>query len=291
MTSRRFRMSAPPACARTASTPRPSRTSVSPSTARSLPGLFPVQSTGISTAPIKAAAKLSWHRSGRPAHRGPVPHRVRVVAPLEQRAHVPHAPRRLHGADDRGAKREAALDLMRATLSSRGYDTSHSIMKLNETIREITGSQHRVQRPALLVQHLGQPSDTEPWGWQVDGHHLIINYFVLGDQVVHVAAVLRLGARASPTAGKYAGTRVFDAEQDRGLALVQSLDAGAAGQAIVGDEHATPEVHRSGASATTPTSSAPVCAATPSPPVNVSSRRPSSRPTSAPARRPRATSG
>ena len=28
------------------------------------------------------------------------------------------------------------------------------------------------------------PSETDPWGWQVDGHHLDINYFVLGDQVV-----------------------------------------------------------------------------------------------------------
>ncbi len=31
---------------------------------------------------------------------------------------------------------------------------------------------------------MGTPSATEPWGWQLDGHHLIINYFVLGDQVV-----------------------------------------------------------------------------------------------------------
>jgi hypothetical protein len=31
---------------------------------------------------------------------------------------------------------------------------------------------------------MGTPSDTEPWGFQFDGHHLVINYFVLGDQVV-----------------------------------------------------------------------------------------------------------
>ena len=31
---------------------------------------------------------------------------------------------------------------------------------------------------------MGTPSDTEPWGWQMEGHHMIINYFVLGDQVV-----------------------------------------------------------------------------------------------------------
>jgi hypothetical protein len=30
------------------------------------------------------------------------------------------------------------------------------------------------------VTVMGQPSATEPWGWQLDGHHAIINYFVLG---------------------------------------------------------------------------------------------------------------
>ena len=31
---------------------------------------------------------------------------------------------------------------------------------------------------------LGEPSASEPWGWQLAGHHLAINYFVQGDQVV-----------------------------------------------------------------------------------------------------------
>ena len=37
------------------------------------------------------------------------------------------------------------------------------------------------------------------------------------------------------TAGKYEGTRVFDAEQDRGLAMMQALDASQQANAIIGD--------------------------------------------------------
>ena len=37
---------------------------------------------------------------------------------------------------------------------------------------------------------MGTPSETEPWGWQLDGHHLVINYFVLGDQVVMTPAFM-----------------------------------------------------------------------------------------------------
>ena len=51
---------------------------------------------------------------------------------------------------------------------------------------------------------MGTPSATEPWGWQFDGHHAIINYFVLGDQVV----MTPFFAGSEPviaTAGKYQG--------------------------------------------------------------------------------------
>jgi hypothetical protein len=69
---------------------------------------------------------------------------------------------------------------------------------------------------------MGTPSATEPWGWQWDGHHLIINYFVLGDQVVVTPTFL--GAEpVHATGGKYAGLRVFKADEDRGLALARTL--------------------------------------------------------------------
>jgi hypothetical protein len=34
----------------------------------------------------------------------------------------------------------------------------------------------------------GYPTLDEPWGWQIDGHHLNLNYFVLKDQVVMTPA-------------------------------------------------------------------------------------------------------
>ena len=37
------------------------------------------------------------------------------------------------------------------------------------------------------------------------------------------------------TTGKYAGIGVFDAEEDRGLALAQSLDAAQQATAVLGD--------------------------------------------------------
>jgi hypothetical protein len=69
---------------------------------------------------------------------------------------------------------------------------------------------------------MGTPSDKQPWGWQLDGHHLVINYFVLGDQVVMTPAFMG-SEPISATTGQYAGTKVLQDEQDMGLAFLQSL--------------------------------------------------------------------
>jgi Protein of unknown function (DUF3500) len=199
------------------------------------PGLFPVQSTGISTAPIKAAAN-AFLASLSDAQR------TEALFPIEseswRRWSNVHMYLMRHGVcmeQMSEAQREKAFDLMRATLSKSGFDTSIGIMRLNETIREITGRNLEFSDLLYWFSVMGTPSDTEPWGWQVDGHHLIINCFVMGDQVV-LSPQFFGSEPVIATAGKYAGTRVFDEEQDRGLALMQALDAGLQARAIVSDE-------------------------------------------------------
>ncbi len=196
------------------------------------PGLFPVRSTGVSTAPIKAAADAFLASLTREQL-------AEATFPIEseswQRWSNVHMFLMRHGAcmeQMTEPQRERAVDLMRATLSNAGFDTSIGIMRLNETIREITGRNLEFSDMLYWFSVMGEPSDTEPWGWQVDGHHLIINCFVMGDQVV-MSPLFYGSEPVIATAGKYAGTRVFDAEQDRGLALIQSLDEGQRGKAIL----------------------------------------------------------
>jgi hypothetical protein len=190
---------------------------------RITPGLFPLRSTGVSTAPIRAAAQ-AFLASLSPEQR------AEAGFPVEseswRRWSNVHMFLMRHGVcmeQMTEPQREKAYDLMRATLSKAGFETSLGIMRLNETIREITGRNLEFSDLLYWFSVMGEPSDTEPWGWQVDGHHLIINCFVLGDQVV-LSPQFFGSEPVIATAGKYAGTRVFDAEQDRALELVQSLD-------------------------------------------------------------------
>ena len=69
---------------------------------------------------------------------------------------------------------------------------------------------------------MGTPSATEPWGWQLDGHHVVINYFVMGDQVVMTPTFMG-SEPVTATSGRYAGTTVLQREQSKGLAMITAL--------------------------------------------------------------------
>jgi hypothetical protein len=96
-------------------------------------------------------------------------------------------------------------------------------MKTDHTLREINNDINRYDEQLYFFTMLGQPSATEPWGWQLDGHHLVVNYFVLRDQVVMTPLFVG-GEPVVTTTGKYADNKILQGEQDAGLAFMRALD-------------------------------------------------------------------
>jgi hypothetical protein len=66
----------------------------------------------------------------------------------------------------------------------------------------------------------------------MDGHHLIINYFVLGDQVVMTPFFVGSEPVIAET-GKYKGISILQDEQNRGLKFFQALDEKQQSEAIL----------------------------------------------------------
>jgi hypothetical protein len=95
-------------------------------------------------------------------------------------------------------------------------------MRLNETLAELTQRPEEYGEYLYWITVMGTPSATEPWGWQLDGHHLIINYFVMGEQVVMTPTFMG-SEPVFATSGKYRGTRILEAHRDKGLALLNAL--------------------------------------------------------------------
>jgi hypothetical protein len=105
-------------------------------------------------------------------------------------------------------------------------------MKLNETLAELSNDHEFLGEWLYHVTIMGTPSATEPWGWQLDGHHAIVNYFVMGDQVV--MSPFFVGSEpVKATSGKYKGIEILQEEQNRGLSMIRALTAEQRAQAIL----------------------------------------------------------
>jgi hypothetical protein len=195
------------------------------------PGLFAIRSTGVSTRPVMEAA-------------------TQFIAALtpEQRKTTTFAVdesewrrwNNVHRAARAGisfkemteVQQTRAYSLLHAGLSAKGLEKSRNVMRLNETIAELTNNFTEYGEGLYHLVVMGEPSATEPWGWQLEGHHLIINYFVLGDQVVMTPAFWG-SEPVIAESGKYKGTAVLQDEQNKGLALMQALSADQQRQATI----------------------------------------------------------
>jgi hypothetical protein len=198
-----------------------------------IPGLFRIEATGVSTEPVRAAAR-------------------RFVDALDatQRARTLFAVaddewrlwNNVHRYTRQGvsfleldsAQRAAGYDLIRAGLSARGFEKAYAVMMLNGHLADLLDRHDEYGEHLYWLTVMGEPSASEPWGWQLDGHHLIINYFVLGDQVVMTPTFMG-SEPIRADSGRFAGMAVLQDEQDRGLAFMRSLDAAQQQRARIAD--------------------------------------------------------
>lgn len=195
------------------------------------PGLFRVASTGVSTAPVKAAAEAFLAGLSAAQRQGT----LFPVNDDEWRkwANVHRYSRQgvaFDGMDER--QRGLAYGLLQASLSAKGLKITRDIMRLNETLAELTRRPDEYGEYLYWITVMGTPSATEPWGWQLDGHHLVINYFVLGDQVVMTPTFMG-SEPVFAESGKYQGTRILEEHRARGLALIGALTANQRDIAII----------------------------------------------------------
>ena len=131
-----------------------------------------------------------------------------------------------------GSQRDAAFGLLKACLSARGLKLIRDIMRLNETLAELTNDHEFLGEWLYFITVMGKPSATEPWGFQLDGHHAIINYFVLGDQVVMTPFFVG-SEPVTATSGKYKGVSILQDEQNRGLDMLLALNKDQRAKAIL----------------------------------------------------------
>ncbi len=186
-------------------------------------GLFRIRSSGVSTEPVRKAANdflatLSEEQKSKTLY---------PVDDPEWRKWMNQ-----HFYDRQGTglidmndrQREAAFNLLAESLSVRGLRKTRDIMRLNTTMAEMRNNFDEYGEDRYYFTVMGEPSSTDPWGWQLDGHHLIVNYFVLGDQVVMTPTFMGSEPVVAES-GRYQGVSVMQEEQNKGLDLIGALTA------------------------------------------------------------------
>lgn len=184
---------------------------------RVVPGLYRLEDTGLDPAPAVEAARALLSVL-------PAALRSSVMLPVDAtawrmwtNAYPAWEPDGVYLDDLDDASREAAMGLVRASLSPKGFADVRGTMRLNAELGQLIDQYHdTLIEWAYWIRLFGEPSAEGPWGWQIFGHHVCVSCFVLGRQMVLTPTFL--GA-------EFESQQIFDEHRAVGLELMDALTA------------------------------------------------------------------
>ncbi|MCU1572491.1 MAG: hypothetical protein JWO93_573 [Micrococcaceae bacterium] len=120
------------------------------------------------------------------------------------------------------AVRNAVLGVVEASLSPAGYELLRNLMRINGFLGDLVDLPLLMNEFSYNFALYGEPSESEPWGWQLFGHHAAMNCLVAGTQLV-ISPVF-LGAEPDVIdAGPHRGVAVFKERIDLARRLMAAL--------------------------------------------------------------------
>jgi hypothetical protein len=146
---------------------------------------------------------------------------------------VPRARRGLPLKEVSPEQQALARRILRTALSQRGYLKATTIIELELVLREM-GQDPVVRDPELyFFSVFGSPGPEEPWGLRAEGHHLSLNFTVVGDSLVATAPAFMGANPAEVRVGSRVGLRPLAAEEDLARELIHRLDADQRATAVI----------------------------------------------------------
>ncbi len=130
--------------------------------------------------------------------------------------------------------------LLRTGLSHTGVAKAQAIMQLELILKEQEKDVAGRRDPTnYFVTIFGEPSANKSWGWRFEGHHMSFNFTVVDGKHVFFAPSFMGTNPAEVRSGPRKGERVLAADEDLGLALINSLDDAQKKKAIFAEKALT----------------------------------------------------
>ena len=128
---------------------------------------------------------------------------------------------------------KAFCDLLATLLSKEGYDKICHVMLADDQLLEDGNPRPGFGTEDFFIVLFGKPSASEPWGFQLDGHHLGLNLSMHGDKIT--LAPSHTGAQPVKFKIGEKEIRPLAAENDVAFELVGSLNQDQQQSAILSD--------------------------------------------------------
>jgi hypothetical protein len=130
-------------------------------------------------------------------------------------------------------QRKAAMDLLAATLSQRGFEKVLAIVEGDEVLKNSSAGRGAPMfgRDLFYISLLGKPSLKDPWMLQFGGHHLALNVTIVGAEGILTPSLTAAQPAKYTVDGKT--VRPLGAENDKAFALINALDEAQRKQAIL----------------------------------------------------------
>jgi hypothetical protein len=129
--------------------------------------------------------------------------------------------------DFNATQRDAALSLLKSSLSAQGFQKATAVMALENVLREVEnrGANDRYRDPlSYFLTIFGDPDKDKPWGWRFEGHHIALNFSSLSNRIGSSTPSFFGSNPGIVLQGKERGKQVLKDETELGYKLVNSLD-------------------------------------------------------------------
>ncbi len=122
-------------------------------------------------------------------------------------------------------ERAAAMAMLQAALSARGYEKTQGVILLEGILRDLSTFGFGRDPDLYYLTVFGAPSDERPWSWRFEGHHLSLHFSSASGRLVSETPAFFGANPARVPSGRNAGLRVLGAEEDLARRLLGSLDS------------------------------------------------------------------
>ncbi len=123
-------------------------------------------------------------------------------------------------------QKEAAMSLLKATLSEQGQEKAIAIIQLEIILKELEKAPPESDYRSPVKYYFtvfGTPDEKKLWGWRIEGHHLSLNFSSGSGKIVSATPLFFGSNPGIVPSGEKKGYQILNDEMNLGFELLNSF--------------------------------------------------------------------